>query len=303
MIADPGTSFVFEINNVPIFCGGANWIPDDNFLPRVTPERYRDRLEMARDGNMNMIRVWGGGIYEDDVFYQTCDEFGLLVWQDFMFGCGIYPAHPDMLDSVKLEAEQNVTRLRNYACLAIWTGNNEDYQIALSRGLYDHTQALRTHYNFPLESSTNACCRSPLEARSEPTLQTWQSLGRSRPGRSNRWRPARLEHLGPYRAAVPALQNRRRSVCLRIRHGRRTMHENLAQMVVTRRPQPILSSFEFHIKADDGARRLNAYLTDLMPMPAISRGTFTARNSINPRLLVSRTAFGAGNSVLEAIKL
>ena len=131
---ESGLSFCFEVNGVEIFAGGANWIPDDSLLERITPERYRQRVAQAAAANMNMLRVWGGGIYEDDAFYDACDELGLLVWQDFMFACGMYPAHPAFQDSVRAEARAAVTRLRHHASLALWCGNNEDYAIAESIG-------------------------------------------------------------------------------------------------------------------------------------------------------------------------
>lgn len=133
-----GTSFHFEVNDLPIFCGGANWIPADLFIPRIDADKYRYLLELASNANMQMLRVWGGGIYEEDLFYDLCDELGLLVWQDFMFACGIYPAHLDFQNNVRDEAEANVRRLRHHACIALWCGNNEDYQIAQSKQLYDH---------------------------------------------------------------------------------------------------------------------------------------------------------------------
>ncbi|GHJ85131.1 hypothetical protein NliqN6_1533 [Naganishia liquefaciens] len=126
----PGTSFLFEVNGRRIFCGGSNWIPADNFLTEVTPERYRAWLELMVAGNQNMVRVWAGGIYEPDIFYDLCDELGLLVWQDFMFGCAIYPAFDDLVASVEEEAKQVVKRLRNHPSLALFAGNNEDYQVA-----------------------------------------------------------------------------------------------------------------------------------------------------------------------------
>ncbi|KAJ3041545.1 hypothetical protein HDV00_009020 [Rhizophlyctis rosea] len=128
----PGTAFYFEVNNVPIFCGGSNWIPADSFTPRITAEKYRAWLDLMVEGNQRMIRVWGGGIYEEDCFYDLCDELGLLVWQDFMFACGKYPAYPEFQASVKKEAEANVRRIRHHPSLAIFTGNNEDYQYAES---------------------------------------------------------------------------------------------------------------------------------------------------------------------------
>lgn len=129
-----GLSFHFEINGREFFTGGANWIPDDNLLNRITPARYRERVAQARDAHMVMLRVWAGGIYEDDAFYDACDELGLLVWQDFLFACGVYPAHDAFVDSVRQEATAAIKRLRHRASLAIWCGNNEDYAIAESVG-------------------------------------------------------------------------------------------------------------------------------------------------------------------------
>jgi len=136
---EPGTTFLVEVHNTPIFGGGANWIPADSFTPRLTRERYGQLLRLAAEANMTMLRVWGGGIYEDDAFYDGCDALGLLVWQDFMFACGSYPAHDDFANSVRAEAEANVRRLRHHPSLAIWAGNNEDYQLANSIKAYDIT--------------------------------------------------------------------------------------------------------------------------------------------------------------------
>ncbi|KAI1328935.1 beta-mannosidase [Xylariaceae sp. FL0255] len=135
LIGQPGTSFFFEINGIPIFCGGSDWIPADNFIPRINKERYYDWVKLVADGNQLMIRVWGGGIYEEQAFYDACDELGVLVWQDFMFGCGNYPAWPEMLASIKREAEENVKLLRHHPSIVIWAGNNEDYQYAESANL------------------------------------------------------------------------------------------------------------------------------------------------------------------------
>lgn len=120
-----GKSFTFVVNGVPVFAKGANWIPADSFPERVTRERYRHLLESARDANMNMLRVWGGGYYEMDDFYELCDELGLMVWQDFMFACSMYPGDEKFLESVRAEATDNVKRLRNHPSLVIWVGNNE----------------------------------------------------------------------------------------------------------------------------------------------------------------------------------
>lgn len=117
--------FFFVLNGMPVFAKGCNYIPQDNFLPRVTEEDYRRTVNDAVNANMNMLRVWGGGIYENDVFYDLCDEMGLLVWQDFMFACSIYPATGKWMENVCYEAIDNVRRLHNHPCIALWCGGNE----------------------------------------------------------------------------------------------------------------------------------------------------------------------------------
>ena len=122
---DWGLSFTFIVNGVPVFAKGANWIPADSFPTRITFDKYRWLIKSAADANMNMLRVWGGGIYETDDFYNLCDEMGILVWQDFMFSCSMYPGTQEFLDNVRAEAEDNVRRIRNHPSIAIWSGNNE----------------------------------------------------------------------------------------------------------------------------------------------------------------------------------
>lgn len=120
-----GASFYFKVNGHPVFMKGANYIPQDVFLPRAKKEHYEHIINSAKDANMNMLRVWGGGIYENDEFYQLCDEKGILVWQDFMFACAMFPGDTTFLKNVKQEAIENVKRLRNHTSIALWCGNNE----------------------------------------------------------------------------------------------------------------------------------------------------------------------------------
>ncbi|KAH8804365.1 glycoside hydrolase family 2 protein [Xylogone sp. PMI_703] len=141
-----GTTFFFRINNIPIYCQGTNWIPADTFLPRLTPQRYRKWLELAVESNQNMIRVWGGGLYEDDVFYDICGEFGILIWQDFMLGCA--------------EAIYNVKRMRNHPCIVLWCGNNEDHMFAELHHLeYDQTD--QNEENWLKDICTDLTPRTP----------------------------------------------------------------------------------------------------------------------------------------------
>jgi beta-mannosidase len=120
-----GNAFTLFLNNEPVFIKGANWIPCDNFLPRVTSEKYYSLLKSAQQSNMNMLRVWGGGAYEHDHFYNICDSLGIMVWQDFMFAGGMIPDSKDFLQLTIVELDQNIHRLAAHPCIAIWCGNNE----------------------------------------------------------------------------------------------------------------------------------------------------------------------------------
>jgi beta-mannosidase len=120
-----GESFQFVVNGRALFAKGANWIPAHSFVAGLTRADYERDLISAVRANMNMVRVWGGGLYESEEFYDVCDELGLLVWQDFMFACTLYPGDREFLASVKLEAEHNIRRIRHRASLALWCGNNE----------------------------------------------------------------------------------------------------------------------------------------------------------------------------------
>jgi beta-mannosidase len=122
-----GSAFTLVVNDVPIFVRGANWIPDDCFPTRVGPGRYRARVTQARGANIDLLRVWGGGIYESDDFYDACDEAGVMVWQDFLFACAAYPEESPVFEEVEAEAQENVARLMPHASLVLWNGNNETY--------------------------------------------------------------------------------------------------------------------------------------------------------------------------------
>ena len=120
-----GTSFYIKLNGIPVFMKGANYIPPHSFLPSAGDNVYKELIKNTVEGNMNMLRVWGGGVYADDVFYDECDKHGILVWQDFMFACAMYPGDTEFLNNVRQEVIDNVRRLENHACIALWCGNNE----------------------------------------------------------------------------------------------------------------------------------------------------------------------------------
>ena len=143
---EEGESFAFTVNGTDIFAMGADYIPEDNLLGRITPERTRRLLEDAAAANFNCIRVWGGGYYPDDFFFDICDELGLLVWQDFMFACAAYELTPEFERSIREEFEAVILRLRHHPSLALWCGNNE-VESAVADGWWkDLSPSLKADY-------------------------------------------------------------------------------------------------------------------------------------------------------------
>ncbi|HEX2911595.1 MAG TPA: glycoside hydrolase family 2 protein [Chloroflexia bacterium] len=263
-----GSTFFFEVNNRPLFCSGANWIPADSFTPRVDVERYRQHLQLAADANMLMIRVWGGGIYEEDHFYDICDELGLLVWQDFMFACGLYPAYDWFQQSVKAEAEAAIRRLRHHPCLALWCGNNEDYAIAESQGLYDPSfEGDFTQTAFPARAIYEHLLPEVC-ARLDPTRTYWpgspyggKTSGEPTIGDRHTWDVwhggmADYHDYPKYAGrfvsefgmeALPALTT-------------------VQSFAPESEQYPYSRVIEFHNRSDGGNRRLAAYQSDNLPM-------------------------------------
>ncbi len=121
-----GESFYFKLNGKPVYMKGANYVPQQMLETKINQEKYESLIEDAVAANMNMLRVWGGGIYEDNYFYQLCDAKGILVWQDFMFACAMYPGDAEFLENAKQEAIENIKRLRGHPSIALWCGNNEN---------------------------------------------------------------------------------------------------------------------------------------------------------------------------------
>jgi len=140
-----GSQFTQAVNGVAFFAMGADYIPEDNLLGRVTPQRTRHLLEQCVRANFNTVRVWGGGCYPDDCFYDICDELGLVVWQDFMFSCAVYNLDEAFEASITAEITDNVRRLRHHACLGLWCGNNE-MEMFVEQGAYDCTPSQRADY-------------------------------------------------------------------------------------------------------------------------------------------------------------
>lgn len=141
---DKGTSFYFSINGNPVYMKGANYIPSDAFVTRMTKNEYRKMLMMAKDANMNMLRVWGGGIYEDDYFYDLCDSLGINIWQDFMFAGTMVPGDDAFFANVREEIKYQVKRLRHHKSIVLWCGNNEDEEAFFKWGWHSSFRISKT---------------------------------------------------------------------------------------------------------------------------------------------------------------
>ncbi|ELZ23194.1 glycoside hydrolase family 2 sugar binding protein [Halosimplex carlsbadense 2-9-1] len=163
---DVGTSFYFEVNGEPVYAKGANTIPTAPLYGEVTDERYEHLIRSAADANMNMLRVWGGGYYEEEAFYDLCDEYGLLVWQDFMFSCSLHPANDDFLDTVEAEVRYQVRRLANHPSIAVWCANNENEEAAQNWFVeHDHHEDHLDDYAALYEETVGPACREEDPSR------------------------------------------------------------------------------------------------------------------------------------------
>ena len=168
-----GETFFFRINNRSIFCLGTNWIPCHSLPALASPELYEKNLNYAVENNNNMLRIWGGGIYEHDAFYDFCDENGLMVWHDMMFACGIYPVDDWFHQSVTEELEAQIRRLRNHPCVTLWNGDNEvffmydrqgtPYDASVEKGKLSRTRTVFLATTLTLLGMsltyTHVCCR------------------------------------------------------------------------------------------------------------------------------------------------
>lgn len=177
-------AMTFKVNNRPVFMKGANWIPCDAFANRQTPSRMRDILESAVAANMNMVRVWGGGQYESEAFYEICDELGLFLWHDLMFACAAYPGDERFLGNVCEELRHQLKRLRDHASIAVWCGDNECIG---ALGWFKETNADRPYYQKQLEN--RLAVEAEMVAQCDPTRAFWPSSPCAGPGNfSNNWK-------------------------------------------------------------------------------------------------------------------
>lgn len=172
-----GSRFAFRVNGRELFMKGANWIPCDALENRQTPERYRDLLGSAVTANMNMLRLWGGGKFEKDVFYDLCDEYGLLLWHDFMFACAVYPGDERFLGNVREELHHQLRRLRDHASIAFWCGDNE---CVGALGWFKESIADPDYYRRALETRHAVCAAAVM--RYDSARMFWPSSPCAGPG-------------------------------------------------------------------------------------------------------------------------
>lgn len=172
-----GISMTFRVNGRDIFCKGANWIPADAMPSRETEERFRDLLESATAAHMNMIRVWGGGQFERDRFYELCDEKGIMLWHDMMFSCALYPADREFLANVREEVVHQIKRLRDHACVALWCGDNECIG---ALGWYPESKGARERFVINWARLNQTLADAISEA--DPSRVFWPSSPCSGPG-------------------------------------------------------------------------------------------------------------------------
>jgi beta-mannosidase len=181
---EKGSSFYFKLNGKPVFAKGANYIPQDIFQDRVKPSQYKKLLDDVVASNMNMLRVWGGGIYEDDTFYQLCDTRGILVWQDFMYACALYPGNGAFLTTAAKEALEQIERLRQHPSIALWCGNNENNEAWNNWGWQmQFNEAQRTQLWRDYQVLFNDLLRTYVE-RNAGNVPYWESspkFGRGNP--------------------------------------------------------------------------------------------------------------------------
>ncbi len=172
-----GARMAFRVNGQEIFCKGANWIPCDAFENRQTTARYRDLIESAKVANMNMLRLWGGGQFEHDAFYEICDELGIMVWHDMMFSCAIYPGDAAFLGSVEKELAHQLRRLRDHASIALWCGDNE---CVGALNWFEPSRKDRPYYLKCLEARTKV--EADAVAKYDPARTFWPSSPCGGPG-------------------------------------------------------------------------------------------------------------------------
>ena len=197
---DVGTAFTISINGQPMFVKGVNWIPDDHFLTRITAERLERRLDQALAANVNLLRVWGGGIFESEDFYRACDERGLLVWQDFLLACAAYPEESPLWEEIEAEARENVVRLMPHPSLVLFNGGNENLWGTRTGTGRSGSTVVPGEPGTPMSSFPRSSPSLIRPGRTARTVRTPRAGTRTHPSqRSQPWHPPPVGGLEPHR--------------------------------------------------------------------------------------------------------
>ena len=259
-----GSAFTVKINHKPIFIKGANWIPDDCFPTRITEARYRERITQALDANMNMLRVWGGGLYEQEAFFEVCDEAGMLVWQDFLFACAAYPEERPFYGEVEAEARYQVTRLSSHPSLVLWDGNNENIWGYFSWGWQEKLQGRTWGKGYYLELLPS------IIADLDPTRPYWPGSPYSgsfdihpladNHGNKHLWDAWNALDYAIYRAYVPRFVSE-------FGHQAPATYATIAESLSERPLAPDSPGMLHHQKAVDGNQKLLDRLLEHFPEP------------------------------------
>ena len=259
-----GSQFTLEVNGKPIFCKGANWIPDDCFLNRVDAARYRRRIEQAADANMNMLRIWGGGIFETDTFYTICDELGIMVWQDFLFACAAYPEEEPFQKLVEAEARYNIARLALHPSLVIWNGCNENIWGYADWGWKDKIGARTWGMGYYLDLLPK------LVKELDPARPYWPGSPYSgsmdihplddKHGNKHIWDAWNQKDYTVYRDYTPRF-------CSEFGHQAPPTYATLRSAIPSRQLEPASAAMLHHQKAPGGNDKLHSRLTEHFALP------------------------------------
>ncbi len=255
-----GQSFQFEINNQPVYAKGIDWIPITLFIGSATEQDYEKLLALAADANVNFIRVWGGGYYETDTFYNICDRLGIMVWQDFLFACSYYPDRQWFMDMIKKEATQNIIRLRNHPSLVIWCGNNEiDWQQAMRQRKGPKFYGKNIYHSLlpelvrELDPNRDYINSSPFGPAKDPNTP--------KSGTIHQWDVwSGMKHTDNYLQAIPRFVSEFGFQALPCK-------KTLEELFDIKDVHTAADSLEKHNYQINGMNRLHYYLDELFPQP------------------------------------
>ena len=273
-----GQEFCFSVNGVKIFAMGADYIPEDQIISRCSPEKTRELLQQCVEANFNHIRVWGGGYYPGDYFYELCDEMGLLVWQDFMFACAVYRMTDTFVGNIRHELIDNIKRIRNHACLAIWCGNNE-METAWDDWGITQDETLKADYRYQFESLFPAICE-----QYDPNTFYWPSSPSCGGGfdKPNDYTRGDVHYWDVWHGMKPLTEFRGFYFRFCSEYGFMSLPNIKTVLGFTGENDLNLFSavMEAHQKCDDGMKKLLYYMSQMVQYPYTFKGVIYATQLI-----------------------